>query len=77
MIVLKIIQYFRRFINVLEQLVVMLVIFDHGNLKNCLMKILSFLLHLKKKKMLNPSVKYVGTKARVTFKGDCLKQDKK
>ena len=30
-----------------------------------------------KKKMLNPSVKYVGTKARVTFKGDCLKQDKK
>ena len=31
----------------------------------------------KKKKMLNPSVKYVGTKARVTFKGDCLKQDKK
>ena len=27
-------------------------------------------------KMLNPSVKYVGTKARVEFKGDCLKQEK-
>ena len=26
--------------------------------------------------MLNPSLKYVGTKARVDFKGDCLKQDK-
>ena len=27
-------------------------------------------------KMLNPSVNYVGTKARVEFKGDCLKQEK-
>ena len=27
-------------------------------------------------KMLNPSVEYVGTKARVEFTGDCLKQDK-
>ena len=27
-------------------------------------------------KMLNPSVNYVGTKARVKFNGDCLKQDK-
>ena len=26
--------------------------------------------------MLNPSVNYVGTKARVKFNGDCLKQDK-
>ena len=26
--------------------------------------------------MLNPSVGYVGTKARVEFNGDCLKQDK-
>ena len=27
-------------------------------------------------KILNPSVDYVGTKARVKFNGDCLKQDK-
>ena len=27
-------------------------------------------------KTLNPSVNYVGTKARVKFKGDCLKQNK-
>ena len=27
-------------------------------------------------KMLNPSLNYVGTKARVTFNGDCLKQEK-
>ena len=27
-------------------------------------------------KMLNPSVNYVGTKARVKFNGDCLKQEK-
>ena len=26
--------------------------------------------------MLNPSVNYVGTKPRVNFNGDCLKQDK-
>ena len=27
-------------------------------------------------KMLHPSLNYVGTKASVEFKGDCLKQDK-
>ena len=26
-------------------------------------------------KMLNPSVNYIGTKTRVKFNGDCLKQD--
>ena len=26
--------------------------------------------------MLNPSVDYIGTKKRVKFNGDCLKQDK-
>ena len=30
----------------------------------------------KSNKMLNPSVNYVDTKARVKFNGDCLKQDK-
>ena len=38
------------------------------------MKVLSLLLHLKK--MLNLSVDYVGTKARVKVNEDCLKQDK-
>ena len=27
-------------------------------------------------KMVNPSVDYVGTKARIKFNGDCLKQEK-
>ena len=27
-------------------------------------------------KMLNPSLDYVGTKVRVKFNGDCLKQEK-
>ena len=27
-------------------------------------------------KMLNPSLDFVGTKARVKFNGDCLKQEK-
>ena len=27
-------------------------------------------------KILNPSLDYVGTKARVTFGGDCFKQEK-
>ena len=27
-------------------------------------------------KMLNPSLDYVGTKIRVKFRGDCLKQEK-
>ena len=27
-------------------------------------------------KMLNPSLDYVGTKARVKFNGDCLKKEK-
>ena len=27
-------------------------------------------------KMLNPSVNYVATKARVEFKGDCFKEQK-
>ena len=27
-------------------------------------------------KILNPSADYVGTKARVKFNGDCLKQEK-
>ena len=38
------------------------------------MKVLSLLLHLKK--MLNPSLDFVGNKIRVKFNGDCLKQKK-
>ena len=45
-------------------------IFQHGNLKDCLMKVLSLLLHLA------PSLSYIGTKTRVRFFGSCLKQGK-
>ena len=41
---------------------------NNGNPKDCLMKLLSLLL--------NPSVNYVGTKARVKFNGNCLRQGK-
>ena len=43
--------------------------FHHGNLKDCLMKILQPLLQV-------PQLNYYGTKTRVLFSGDCLKQDK-
>ena len=46
MMVLKIIQYFRQYIDTLKQLVLMIVIYCHGSLKDCLMKVLSLLLHL-------------------------------
>ena len=52
----------------------MMLIFYHGNLNDCLKKVLSLIPCLIK--MLNPSLNYVGTKARVEFKGDCLKEDK-
>ena len=41
--------------------------FYHGNLKDCLMKVLSLLLHL---------LLHIGTKAIVKFDEDCLKQEK-
>ena len=52
----------------------MIVIFYHGNRKDCLMKALSLLLHPIKS--FNHLVDYVGTKIRVKFNGDCLKQEK-
>ena len=48
-----------------------MLIFYHGNLKDCLMKVLSLLLHL-----IISLIIHVGTKARVEFKGDCLKYQK-
>ena len=54
--------------------VLMIVILRHGNLKDCLIKVLSLLLHLIKCLILNPSANYVGTKARVKFNENCLKQ---
>ena len=72
--VVKIIYCFNGHIDILKQLVLMIVIFYHGNLKDCLMKVLSLLLHLIK--MLNHSANYVGTKATVKFNRNCLKQEK-
>ena len=54
----------------------MIVIFYHGNLKDCMMKVLNLLPPSTSDKMLNPSVNYADTKARVEFKEDCLKQEK-
>ena len=71
--VLKIIEFFKWHIDILKQLVLMIVIFYHRNLKDCLMKVLSLLLRLIKCLIL---VSYVGTKARVKFNGDCSKQEK-
>ena len=42
---LKIIQFFRQYKDILKRLVI-LNIFQHGNLMDCLMKALSLLLHL-------------------------------
>ena len=52
----------------------MILIYYHGNLKDCLMK--SIKRPSTSSKMLNPSVDYVGTKIKVKFNGDCLKQEK-
>ena len=46
MMVLKIIQYFSQHKDILKRLVILLIKFCHGNLKDCLMKVLSLLLHL-------------------------------
>ena len=51
----------------------MIIVFYNGNLKDCLMKVLSFLLHHNH---LNPSLDYVGNKIRLKFNGDCLEQEK-
>ena len=54
----------------------MIEIFYHGNLKDCLMDILSLLLHIIVNLLLHPLVDYIGTNARVKFNGDSLKQEK-
>ena len=41
-----------------------------------MMKVLNLLPPSTSDKMLNPSVNYADTKARVEFKEDCLKQEK-
>ena len=52
----------------------MIVTFYYGNLKDCLVE--SIKPPSTFNKMPNPSVNYVGTKARVKFNGNCLKKEK-
>ena len=52
----------------------MVITFITGNLKDCLPKELTLLLHLCYKVTLQLS--YYGSKTRVEFNGSCLKQDK-
>ena len=49
-----------------------LIIFQNGNLKDCLMKVLKLLLDLINTLGLN----YIGNKVRVKFAGGCLKKNK-
>ena len=49
----------------------MIVMFYHGNLKDCLIKVLTS----KSNRMLNPSWNYVGTKAKLKCNGYCLEQE--
>ena len=49
-----------------------LVLFYHENLEGYQMKVLNHLQH----QIINPSLNFVGTKARVKFSTDCLKQEK-
>ena len=55
---------------------VMLTVFQHGNLKDCLMKVLSLMLHQLLAMQTKMIINYVGNKTRVEFDGSCLKEDK-
>ena len=68
----KIIYYIRQYIDILKWLVILMIIFYHGNLKDCLMKVLNLLLH----PMFLIFCYYVGTKTSVEFEINYLKQDK-
>ena len=72
----KIIQYFSQCTDILKGLVVLVVviIFIFGNLKDCLMKLFNqLLLHVI---IRNPQLSHSGTKARAESSASCLKQDK-
>ena len=56
----------------LKRLVV-LIIFQNENLKDCVMKLLKLLLQIIS---LAPKLSHIGKKAREKFNGSCLKQDK-
>ena len=71
MIVLIIIQFFRRHIDILKQLVLIIVIFYHGNPKGESINLPSTFY-----KTFNPSVDYDDTRERVIFNGNCIKQQK-
>ena len=63
--------------DILKELQVLVVVITYifGNLKDCLMERLILLLHLIIVLLQNYS-SYYGTKARAKFSGNCLKQDK-
>ena len=46
MMALKIIQYFSQHIDILKELVILMIIFQNGDLKDYLMKVLKLLLHV-------------------------------
>ena len=51
-------------------MLVVVIVFIFGNLKDCLMEILA---PTTTNYILNPKLKYFGTKTRAEFKGSCLK----
>ena len=55
-------------------MLVLVITFITGNLKDCLIKELIPLKHLTYG--ITPKLNYYGTKTRVEFNGSCLKQDK-
>ena len=73
-IVHKIIQYFSQFTDISKGLVVLVlvIIFMFGNLKDCVTKILQILLQLIIN-LLNSQLSFFGTKTRVEFSGSCFK----
>ena len=73
-IVHKIIQCFSQFTDISKGLVVLVlvIIFMFGNLKDCVMKILQILLQLIIN-LLNSQLSFFGTKTRVEFSGSCFK----
>ena len=72
----KIINHFSQCTDILKLLLVLVVVitFITGNLKDCLRKELILLKHLIMELLQNQII--YGTKTRVEFNGSCLKQEK-
>ena len=63
----KIIESFSQSIDISRKLAIVIT-FQHGYQKDCLMKVLNLLLHLS----LAPAINHVNAKSRVKFDGSCL-----